>query len=379
MWIKDVMHPESFGFASRPNVTVVKQCQRLTRLGRQVTPFNISSPDGETLFAWHMVSLGAYVAHEDEFTAEPAGIRSNLRETVGFKILQNDPEARVIINLHGNAGHLADGHRIQIYRSLTNLSPRIHVFSMDYRGFGYSTGSPHEAGLIADAITLVNYVLSLGIPPSRIVLLGQSLGTAVTSSVALHFADRAASLKLLPPTTDSNLTSLFTGSPAVVGQHRSNPIDFAGVILVASFPEFPELLRTYRMAGFIPVLGPLQFIQGLQDLVVSFVQEKWPTSLRLEALVSAAASNSKRKLRLHLIHALDDPDIPWPNGEKNYEACYHALAAVAGESKIGLVGVDWGTDGFKREARLGQRVKIMFETLKFGGKLLPSVFLGMSS
>ena len=323
-----------------------------------------------------MVSLGAYAAHEDQFIAEPAGVRSNFRKTLSFKVLQSDPEARVIINFHGNAGHLADGHRVQIFRSLTNLSPKIHVFTMDYRGFGCSTGSPHEAGLVADGITMVNYVLSLGIPPSRIVLLGQSLGTAVTSGVALHFADRAASLELLPATADSNLTSLFTGQPAVVGHGRSQPIDFAGVVLAASFPSFPQLLRTYRMAGLIPVLSPLQLYPDLQNWLVSRVQEKWATSLRLAALVNAAASSPQRKLRLHFIHALDDSDIPWLNGQMNYEACYHALATVAGESKLGLSGVDWGTDGFKREARLGQRVKVMFETLKFGGELLRFVLLG---
>jgi pimeloyl-ACP methyl ester carboxylesterase len=249
------------------------------------------------------------------------------------------------------------------------MSPKVHIITMDYRGFGYSTGSPYEAGLIADGITMVNYILSLGIPPSRIILLGQSLGTAVTSGVALHFADRAASLRLLPPTQNSNLTSLFTNQPAVVGSERTKPIDFAAVILVASFPSFPRLLLTYRLSGLFPVLSPLRIYPGLQQWLISFIQEDWPTALRLSALVAAAADSQERKLRLHLIHALDDSDIPWRNGEMNYEACYHALASAAGEAKIGLGGVDWGTEGFKREARLGERAKVLFETLKFGGEL----------
>lgn len=333
-----------------------------------MTPFNISSPDGEILYAWHMLPLGAYAAYEGQLVNEPPGIRADLRDTVGFKVLQNDPEARVVINFHGNAGHLADGHRVQIYRSLTNMSPKVHVITLDYRGFGYSTGSPHEAGLIADGITMVNYVLSLGIPPSRIILLGQSLGTAVTSGVALHFADRAASLRLLPPTHNANLSSLFTSQPAVVGAERIKPIDFAAVILIASFPSFPKLLLTYRISGLFPVLTPLRIYPGLQQWLLSYIQESWRTALRLSALVAAAAESPERKLRLHLIHALDDLDIPWRNGEMNYEACYHALASAAGEAKIGMEGVDWGMEGFKREARLGERVKVLFEMLRFGGK-----------
>jgi len=336
--------------------------------GRQVTPFNITTADNETLYAWHMLPLWAYAHHEDQLINEPAGIRSDFRETLGFKILQQDPEACVVINFHGNAGHLADGHRVQIYRSLTNLSPKVHIITIDYRGFGYSTGSPHEAGLIADGITVVNYVLSLGIPPSKIVLLGQSLGTAVTSGVALHFADRAASLRLLPRTDNPALNNLFINSSAVVGHSRTQPIDFAAVILVASFPSLPNLLLTYRISGLIPVLSPLSVYPKIQQWLLTFIKEDWPTSLRIAAMVTAAAKSQERKLRLHLMHALDDWDIPWRNGEQNYEAAYHALASAAGgETKMGIGSMDWEMEGFKREAKLGERVKVLFESVRFGG------------
>jgi len=337
--------------------------------GRQITPFNITTPDSETIYAWHMLPLRTYGLHEDQLIKEPAGVRSDFRETLAFKVLQQDPEARVIINFHGNAGHLADGYRSQIYRSLTNLSPNAHIITIDYRGFGYSTGSPHEAGVIADGITVVNYVLSLGIPPSRILLLCQILGTEITSGVALHFADRAASLRLLPQTDNPALNDLFMNSPAVVGHSRTHPTDFAAVILVASFPSLPKLLLTYRMSGLIPVLAPLRTYPKLQQWVLTFIQEDWPTSLRIAALVTSAATSQERRLRLHLIHALDDRDIPWQNGEQNYEAAYDALSSASGEETIGMVGTDFGEEGFKREATLGERVKVVFESVRFGGKL----------
>jgi len=316
-----------------------------------------------------MLPLGTYALHEDQLINEPAGVRSDFRETASFKILQQDPEARVVINFHGNAGHLGDGHRIQIYRSLTNLSPKVHIIAIDYRGFGYSTGSPYEAGVIADGITIVNYVLSLGIPPSRILLLGQSLGTAITSGVALHFADRAASLRLLPQTDNPALNDLFMNVPAVVGHSRTQPIDFAAVILVASFPSLPKVLLSYRISGFIPVLSPLRIYPKLQQWLLTFIQEDWPTSLRIAALVTSVATSPSRKLRLHMLHALDDRDIPWYNGEQNYETAYHALASASGGETIGMAGMDWEEEGFKREAKLGERVKVLFESVQFGGKL----------
>lgn len=52
--------------------------------------------------------------------------------------------------------------------------PNTHILTIDYRGFGHSTGSPTEAGLILDGVTLVDWVMKVaGIPPERIVILGR--------------------------------------------------------------------------------------------------------------------------------------------------------------------------------------------------------------
>ena len=65
------------------------------------------------------------------------------------------------------------------------------MLSVDYRGYGKSTGSPSEAGLIQDGIATVDWAMSVaGVASERIVVVGQSLGTAVTSGVVEHFAAR---------------------------------------------------------------------------------------------------------------------------------------------------------------------------------------------
>ena len=291
---------------------------------------------------------------------------------------------------HGNAGHVAQSHRPQIYRSLSLSDLHVHVFAIDYRGFGHSEGEPSETGLILDGIALVQFVLSLGIPPERIVILGQSLGTAVSSAVALHFADYDASLRRLPDST--------RGDEKLMRHFRSTPgeLDFAAVVLVASFPSVPELLLTYRLAGLIPVLSPLRFYPRVQQSLQSTVVDKWQTAQRLAALVSSAAARKGAKLDLRLIHALDDRDIPWRNGETNWIAASHALKHTANvadpsresqahdgsneEAKSGRgplqseralesEHVDFGREGFRRKVSYDEgRVNVTFEAVKYGGE-----------
>jgi pimeloyl-ACP methyl ester carboxylesterase len=266
-----------------------------------------------------------------------------------------------LLTRHKNAGHVANGYRPQTYRSLTSSNSKIHVFTIDYRGFGRSTGIPSEAGLIMDGVALVKYILSLGIPPDHIVLLGQSLGTQVATAVALHFADSAASTLLLPNVdTDVNLPgdfSLFAPNP--------EPTTFGAVILVASFPSITKLLKVYRFAGLVPVLSPLRVYPYLQSLALRFIHETWNTSDRLAALVTSATKNN-RSLRIQIIHAANDRDINWRMGEENFKACVQALKDV-GDGDVGFESQgDWG-ETIKKLAWHKNDVKVEWELLMNGG------------
>lgn len=80
-WGIDINHPEEFGFAKN-----------------QITPFNLSTPDGETLYAWHILPASVYAKHEEELLHQqrPSATRDVI-STPGFQLLANDPEARLII------------------------------------------------------------------------------------------------------------------------------------------------------------------------------------------------------------------------------------------------------------------------------------------
>jgi abhydrolase domain-containing protein 12 len=187
-----------------------------------------------------------------------------------------------VIYFHGAAGTVGSGHRPQNYRALSAGAPQsVHVLSFDYRGFGCSEGILSEEGILEDAIHVVEWVINeLGIPPGRIILFGQSLGTAVVMGVIYHFSSQATALT------------------------------FAGTIMVAPFVDVPALMAIYRLAGVIPLLGPLMRFPRLFTILETLVQDQWRSIYRLEHYIDVCESKGLN-YRLTMIHAEDDYDIPW--------------------------------------------------------------------
>lgn len=117
----------------------------------------------------------------------------------------------VTLFLHGNAGNLT--YRVANFESIPAAGSSLLM--IDYRGYGRSSGWPTEKGLYRDADASYDYLLKRGYPAGRIVLHGESLGTAVAVDLAAR-----------------------------------RPC--AGVILQAPFTSAHELAGTV-----LPVLGPL--------------------------------------------------------------------------------------------------------------------------
>jgi len=82
--------------------------------------------------------------------------------------------------LHGNGGNLT--HRLGHIEAIREAGSS--VLMLDYRGYGRSEGWPTEAGLYRDADAAYRHLQELGYPPDRIVLHGESLGTAVAVELA---------------------------------------------------------------------------------------------------------------------------------------------------------------------------------------------------
>ena len=91
------------------------------------------------------------------------------------------PDARVAtLFLHGNAGNLT--HRVDHAEQIREAGSAVMV--LDYRGYGKSEGRPSERGVYEDADAAYDELVRMGFAPSKIVLHGESLGTAVAVDLA---------------------------------------------------------------------------------------------------------------------------------------------------------------------------------------------------
>jgi abhydrolase domain-containing protein 12 len=306
-WFQDVNVPEQWGF-----------------LRNQVTPFHLKTPDGETLHAWHVLPLETYRLHQQELRDESTGLCPDITERISFKLLKDDPKARLVLYLHGAAGTLGSGWRPQSYRAISAAASNVHIIAIDYRGFGTSTGWPSEAGLLTDALTLTQFAMeTAGVPSEQIVIFAQSLGTGVAISLSHHLALQS------PPTL------------------------FSGIVLVAPFANVELLTETYRVAGTIPLLSPVAFFPKLLALLNRFIVSKWPSKDKIAAMIrhldEVKLVDRKNKYDISIIHAEDDYDIPWIHSDILF---WHAANATrSSESLLTFEGLEMQKKS--RRLRLG--------------------------
>jgi uncharacterized protein len=85
-----------------------------------------------------------------------------------------------LLYFHGNGGAL----ELRAGRIAKYLDRGRGIFMMSYRGYSGSTGSPSEAGNVADAKLAYDALVEDGVSPDDIILYGESLGTGVAIEVA---------------------------------------------------------------------------------------------------------------------------------------------------------------------------------------------------
>jgi fermentation-respiration switch protein FrsA (DUF1100 family) len=184
------------------------------------------------------------------------------------------PSSRfTILFAHGNAGNIS--HRLDRARLLgRRLSAEVFLF--DYRGYGRSEGRPDEQGTYRDARAAHRHLTETrGVGPDRLVLFGESLGSAVALDLALEGAARALVLE-----------SPFTSIP-----------DMARLVL--PFLPLSPFLRT-RYDNLAKVGGlkiPLLVMHGDRDEVVPFAQgrrvfEAAPEPKRFHRIVGAGHNDT---------------------------------------------------------------------------------------
>ena len=129
----------------------------------QAEEVTLTTSDGETLVAWHVAPRG---------------------------------DKPVVLYFHGNGGALD----LRVGRFQWLIEDGTGLVALCYRGYGGSTGRPSEQGLIRDAIAAYDFAVKR-YAPARIVLWGESLGTAV--AIALAAEHKVGGLMLDAPFTSA--------------------------------------------------------------------------------------------------------------------------------------------------------------------------------
>jgi fermentation-respiration switch protein FrsA (DUF1100 family) len=102
------------------------------------------------------------------------------------------PASFTVIVFNGNAGNRA--YRVPLAAALRRHGLAVLLF--DYRGFGDNEGRPTQQGLEADARAVRAYVTGRpDVRPDRVVYLGESLGTAVATTLAAGYPPAALILR----------------------------------------------------------------------------------------------------------------------------------------------------------------------------------------
>ncbi|KAF2187941.1 alpha/beta-hydrolase [Zopfia rhizophila CBS 207.26] len=300
--------------------------ERAGFLKNQVAPFLVPTKDGERLFAWLIAPLGMYSQHVDEFVREKGGIDRDMEERLAFRLLNEDPEARLLVYFHGNTATVAQGRRTEEYRMYASgASEKIFILTFDYRGFGRSTGSPSETGCLNDGAAVLDWALNVAnISPDRIILLGHSLGTAIATGTAHQYIA------------------------------QNPPVEFAGLILCASFTNAGNAFSAYSIGGVLPVMAPVQRIPFMQSWLTKLMQDTWKTDERLADIMRKSS-----KFKLVLIHAKDDMTMPWRQTEELFKwALRGALGEALTEAQIAekVDVLDLGEAGWQEVWKSGEKM-----------------------
>jgi fermentation-respiration switch protein FrsA (DUF1100 family) len=152
------------------------------------------------------------------------------------------PGGPTLLYFHGNGGSLA----IRADRIARFMAEGWGIFMMTYRGYGGSTGSPTEAANVADAKLAYETLIAEGIPPSRLILYGESLGSGIAARLAAE-----------QPVAGLILDAPFT-----------SVVDVAALVY-PYLPVRPFVLDRYETDKHIAqVRAPVLILHGERDLVI---------------------------------------------------------------------------------------------------------------
>lgn len=179
----------------------------------------------------------------------------------------------IVVYLHGNAGNLAD--RTGRFNRLIRAG--FGIFAQAYPGSSGSAGSPSEEAIITSMRAGYDWLSNKIGPSQRLVIYGESLGSAVALGLIENLSTAPNDRTTLP--TGVILEAPFTSIPDMAKTMFGPPGSF-----VARFMDDWDSLTRVKTSVDLPLI----VVHGVQDQVVR--------SNKGRAVFDAAQSDKKRLL-----------------------------------------------------------------------------------
>lgn len=230
--------PSIFGFQSLHRTTD----------GNEV-PLRLLTSDEVSLEAWHITSL---------------------RNNPIAPISKTGP---LFIFFHGNGSNRTRPQKLLIYEQIFKAFPGAQILAPEYRGFAKSGGKPDQKGVLLDARAAWDYATKhLRVDSKHIVLLGQSLGAAVTTHLLKEISDEGVS---------PLATFLFCGFTNVPDVSVDYPKMKIVMPLVSAIQGLSNKIRPYLYDQWdaIEIVrsglnGPILWLHGTDDRVIPYSHGK---------------------------------------------------------------------------------------------------------
>lgn len=208
----------------------------------------------------------AGMRYEDVFLETP-----DFGSLHGWYLPADEPRGTVLF-CHGNAGNIS--HRLETLTLLHGL--RFNVLIFDYRGYGRSTGKPTEDNTYEDASLALAYLLSeKGESPSRIVLMGRSLGAAVAVHLAAKFSPAALIIESGFTSVPDLGKRIYPFLPRFLARIRYDSMSRIAAIkcpiLVAHSPDDEIIPYAMGRKLYEAAVGPKRFLEMRGDHNAGFL------------------------------------------------------------------------------------------------------------
>lgn len=133
---------------------------------------------------WTVDAEGVPLVREEDPRVEVHAVDTRYNNTLCALWLRQPHATHTMLFSHGNAADIGEmrAHLLDLGHQLG-----VDVVAYDYSGYGCSSGKPSVRNVKRDALAAMHYVLSNGVQESKVLVYGQSLGSAAALAIAQEY------------------------------------------------------------------------------------------------------------------------------------------------------------------------------------------------